>query len=94
MKSPRSRSIQVELGEGEGFWSVLQLLQQEPDQVFECWAASWKTENQLRHVSNDVILSDWVRTIRSACTINSFMTEHFDMSYILCWKEQKTECLK
>ncbi len=34
MKSPRSRSIQVELGEVEGFWSVLQLLQQEPDQKY------------------------------------------------------------
>ncbi len=28
MKSPCSKSIQVELGKVEGFWSVLQLLQQ------------------------------------------------------------------
>ncbi len=49
MKSPHRKSIQVELGKVEGFWSTLQ--------VFECSAAAhWlMIRNQLRHVNNDVI---------------------------------------
>lgn len=36
-------------------------------QVFECWALAhwmlmWKEINRLHHVSNDVVISDWVRT--------------------------------
>ncbi len=45
MKSPRSRSIQVELGEVEGVWSVLQLLQQEPDKYLNVEQQAEKLKN-------------------------------------------------
>ncbi len=37
-ESPRSRSIQVELGKVEGFWSTLQTVTASTDHIFECWA--------------------------------------------------------
>ncbi len=64
--SPRSRSIQVELGKVEGFWSALQNAITSISQVFECWAASSLAtdtgENQ-SDVTCDVIMSYWVRSI-------------------------------
>ncbi len=46
MKSPRSRSRQVYL----------------KVEQHAHWLLMWKETNQLRHVSNDLIISDWVRT--------------------------------
>ncbi len=62
-ESPCGRSIQVELGKVEGFWSVLQQLHQAQTKYF--WnvgaaislAADTKITNQLHH---DVIMSDWI----------------------------------
>ncbi len=66
IKSPWS--IQVELGKEEGIWSVLQLLQQTLAkylnvELWANWLLTWKGTNQLCLVSNDVIISDWVRPI-------------------------------
>ncbi len=66
---PRSR--QVELGKVEGFWSTLRLLKQTLAEYLNVelrahWLLMWKETNQLHHVINDVITSDWVRTCRSA----------------------------
>ncbi len=52
MKSPCSRSIQVELGEVEGLWSVLQLLQQTLAEYLNVeqqahWLLMWKETNQI-----------------------------------------------
>ncbi len=62
MKLPYSRSIQVELGKVEGFWSALQLQQALGKYLNVEQQAHWllmQTEtNQLRHVNNDAIMSD------------------------------------
>ncbi len=55
MKSPHSRSIQVELGKVEGFWSTLQLLQQALVKYLNVeqqahWLLMWRETNQLCHV--------------------------------------------
>ncbi len=39
-ESPRSRSIKVEPGKMEGFWSMLQTATTSTGGIFECWAAS------------------------------------------------------
>ncbi len=67
-ESPRSRSIQVELGKVEGFWSTLRIATASTSHIFECWAVSSLAtdtgENQSAvPCDNDVIRSDWVRPI-------------------------------
>ncbi len=68
-ESPRSRSIQVELGKVEGFWSALQTATANKSQVFEYWAVSSLATDTGQNQSavpcdNDVITSDCVRPIR------------------------------
>jgi len=67
MKSLHSRSIQVELGKVEGFWSVLRLLQQVLAEFLNVeqeayWLLIWKETNQLCHVNDDVNITDRVWT--------------------------------
>ncbi len=66
-ESPHSRSIQVELGMVEGFWSTLQTTTTSTSHKFECWAASSlatdTVENQSAVPCDDIIRSDWVRPI-------------------------------
>ncbi len=63
-------------GKVEGFWSVMQLLQQA--QVLECWAAAhWQKPISLHHVNDNVIELDLL-----ACAIYSFndKTLYFSLS--------------
>ncbi len=64
-ESPHSRSIQVELGMVEGFWSTLQTTTTSTSHKFECWAASSlatdTVENQSAVPCDDIIRSDWAR---------------------------------
>ncbi len=58
----------VELAEEEGFEKAQQLLEQAMAKYFNIeqqahWQAMWKVTNQLRHVNNVVILSDWAKPI-------------------------------
>ncbi len=67
-ESPHSRSILVELGKVEGFWSTLRTATASTSHIFECWAesslATGTGENQLAvPCNNDVIRSDCVRPI-------------------------------
>ncbi len=67
-ESPRSRSIQVELGKVEGFWSTLWTATVSTSHIFECWAASSLATDTGESQSavpcdNDVIRSDWDRPI-------------------------------
>ncbi len=69
MKLPYSRSIQVKLGQVEGFWRALQLLQKELANIYYVaqqphWLWVWKETSRLHYVNNDVIMSDWVRSYR------------------------------
>ncbi len=66
MTLPRSRSIQVELGKVEGFWSVLQLLQQALAKYVNVEQQAYrllmrKETSELCHLDDDVIISDWFR---------------------------------
>ncbi len=66
--SPRSRSIQVELGKVEIFWSTLRTATTSTSHIFECWAesslATDSGENKSAVPCDDVSRSDWVRPIR------------------------------
>ncbi len=63
--SPRSRSIQVELGKEEGFWNMLQTATASTSHIFECWILATNTGQNQSAVpcDNDVVRSDWVRPI-------------------------------
>ncbi len=66
--SPRSRSIQVELGKVKVFWSTLRTATTSTSHIFECWAesslATDSGENKSAVPCDDVSRSDWVRPIR------------------------------
>ncbi len=62
------RFIQVELVEEEGLDKAQQLLEQAMAKYFNIaqqahWLAMWKVTNQLHHVNNVVIISDWAEPI-------------------------------
>ncbi len=78
-ESPHSRSIQVELGKVEDFWSMLLTATASTNHIFGCWAASSLSTDTGESQSavpcdKDVIKSDWVRPI-GLRQLQSFLPE-------------------
>ncbi len=79
----------MELGKVEGFWSTLQLPQQALAKYFNIelqahWLLIRKETNQLHHVNNDIIMSEWVRTYQPAPSRVSWQKCIFNMLFCVC----------
>ncbi len=79
----------MELGKVEGFWSTLQLPQQALAKYFNIeqqahWLLIRKETNQLHHVINDIIMSEWVRTYQPAPSRVSWQKCIFNMLFCVC----------